>query len=311
MKNDRLTVWRQAHAQAALTSLGDLCRNPLGSFLAWLIIAIALVLPGILALILVNLQQLNHNWKGNVPTISAYLQPHVSLVQQDKMLRQISNWPEVEHVRQITPDQALQQVQSVTQLTDLPDVLPQNPLPPVLVVRPQSSHVAKATLEQLKNRLAQTPGVDFVQLDLSWVEKWLAILEMGKRLVFSVAFLLGVGVLLIVGNTVRLSLLKHKRDINILSLIGATASFIRRPFLYRGFWLGLGGGLLAVAILSFLQHRLGAAVYRIAKLYNSPFQLQGMTVTTAIILLVAVGILGILGALVACWRVRPSADINN
>ena len=309
MKTSRWVAWRQAHGQAAVTSLGELCRNPVSSFLAWLIIAIALALPGVLSIVLSNVAQLNAKWQGNVPTLSVYLQPQ-SLGQQEALQQQINSWTTVANTRRITPQQALQHLQAVTQLTDLDQVLPKNPLPTVLVVRPKSTAVQEETLAGLKERLAKIRGVDFVQLDMRWVQRLLAFLQVGKDLTLYLAVLLAAGVLLIVGNTIRLSLLRHKRDIDVLSLIGATAGFIRRPFLYRGFWLGLGGGLVAVAILSVLQNYLGSAVSRVADLYGSQFRLHGLSGTASFYLIFGSGLLGVLGAYIACWRVRHSAEIG-
>lgn len=309
MKTNRLVAWKQAHVQAALTSMGELCRNPVSSFLAWLIIAIALALPGVLGIILGNVQQLNASWQGNVPTLSVYLKP-LPLAQQEALQRQIGSWGVVASTRRISPQQALQHLQAVTQLTDLDQVLPKNPLPTVLVVRPKSSAVQAQTLVGLKERLGQVRGVGFVQLDMRWVQRLLAFLQVGKDLTLYLAVLLAAGVLLIVGNTIRLSLLRHKRDIDVLSLIGATASFIRRPFLYRGFWLGLGGGLVACLILFILQAYLGSAVSRVADLYGSQFRLHGLSGVSSLYLILGAGSLGILGAYLACVRVRPCAKIS-
>lgn len=310
MKINRMAAWRQAHAQAALTSLGELCRAPISSVLAWLIIAIALALPGVLALVLSNVKQLNASWQGNVPTVSVYLKKQ-PLAQQEQLQQKISGWQGVAQVRRISPQQALNHLQAVTQLKDLDKVLPSNPLPAVLVVRPQAASVQTTTLSQLKAQLGELRGVDFVQLDMRWVERLLAFLQVGERFTLYLGALLGLGVLLIVGNTIRLSLMRHRRDIDVLSLIGATAGFIRRPFLYRGFWLGIGGGAVACLILFSLQAYLGDSVNHVAQLYGSQFHLQGLSGVSAVYLVFVSGILGVLGARIACWRVRPSKEIGS
>jgi cell division transport system permease protein len=309
MKTNRVAAWRQVHGQAALQSLGDLCRHPVSSLMAWIIIAIALALPGVLALVLGNVKALNSNWQGNVPTLSVYLRTQ-SQPQQLSLQAEINRLPQVSSTRRISPEQALAHLQAVTQLTDLDQVLPKNPLPTVLVVRPRQQAVHEASLAQLKGQLARLRGVDFVQLDMRWVQRLLAFLQIGERLTGYLAVLLSLGVLLIVGNTIRLSLLRHRRDIDVLSLIGATAGFIRRPFLYRGFWLGLGGGVIACLLLLLLQQYLGGAVNHLADLYGSTFRLEGLSAGTSVYLILGSALLGILGARIACWRVRPSTDIS-
>jgi cell division transport system permease protein len=170
MKTDQLSAWRQAHGHAALLSLGELCRRPVSSLLAWLIIAIALALPGVLALVLGNLKEMNVRWQGNIPTLSVYLQTQSS-DDEAQLESEISHLPDVASFRKITPEEAMQQLQRVTQLTDLDQVLPHNPLPTVLVVRPRHSAVQQATLSALKDQLSGLNGVDFVQLDMRWVER--------------------------------------------------------------------------------------------------------------------------------------------
>lgn len=308
MKTNRVSAWRQAHSQAAMLSLGELCRHPLGSLLAWLIIAIALALPAMLGLMFANMKTLNANWQGNVPTLSVYLK-NISPSQQQALQQEMNQLPLVAMTRLITPQEALTHLQAVTQLTDLDQVFPQNPLPAVLVVRPKQQAVQESSLANLKLQLSQLEGVDFVQLDMLWVQRLLAFLKIGQRLTTYLSLLLGLGVLLIVGNTIRLSLLRHQRDIGVLSLIGATAGFIRRPFMYRGFWLGLGGGVIACIILWLLQIFLSSAVNHLSDLYNSQFRLQGLSVFASIGLIAVAAVLGVLGARIACWRVQAGADV--
>jgi cell division transport system permease protein len=309
MKKKAFSARLQGHRQAAFFSLEEIYLKPVSSLLAWLIIAIALALPGVLAIVLGNIKQLNTSWQGNVPTLSVYLQPQ-SEAQQQALQRKIKKLEGVENTQTITPEEALRHLQSVTQLTDLEQVLPKNPLPTVLVVRPEKTAIHEKSLASLKTQLENLEGVDFVQLDMRWVERLLAILEMGEKLTDYLAFLLSAGVLLIVSNTIRLNLMRHRRDIDVLSLIGATAGFIRRPFLYRGLWLGLGGGVIACIIFFLLEFYLGSAVDKVAFLYGSSFKMHGLSVLDSLYVVVVASFLGVLGARLACWRVRPRAEIS-
>ena len=309
MKRSSWVSWRQAHARAASLSLGELFRRPLASLLAWMMIAIALSLPAVLLLLLDNVKQLDQLWQGRAPTASIYLkampQAQVLSLQAD-----IGAIDAIASTRRIDPQQALAHLQEVTGLRDLEQVLPKNPLPTVLVVTPKRSALTSESLVPLKLQLKQFAGVDFVQWDLAWVNRMLAFIDLGERFVIGLSILLGLGVLLIVGNTIRLSLLRHRREIDVLSLVGATCAFIRRPFLYRGFWLGLGGGLLACVCLVLLQMSLSGPVDYLAMLYHSSFQLRGLSVGSLSAWVLGASLLGVLGSYLACGRLRPRPDLS-
>ena len=95
------------------------------------------------------------------------------------------------------------------------------------------------------------------------------------------AGLLGVGVVLIVGNTIRLDILNRRAEIEVMKLVGASDGFTRRPFLYSGIWYGLGGGLMALILVALAAAVLARPVDTLAKAYGSQFHLKGLGFTTA------------------------------
>jgi cell division transport system permease protein len=154
-------------------------------------------------------------------------------------------------------------------------------------------------MDTLASELKQLREVDIVQLDTAWVERFNAILDAVRRGVWVVGLLLAVGVAIIVGNTIRADIQSRRAEIEITKLVGGSDAFVRRPFLYSGFWYGFGGSLLALLITLIIVGLLAAPVRRLAALYGSDFRLAGLGWENSLWLL-ALGVgLGWIGSLLA------------
>jgi cell division transport system permease protein len=119
---------------------------------------------------------------------------------------------------------------------------------------------------------------------------------------FIAAALLGVGVLAAIGNTIRLEIQARRAEIEVTKLVGGSNAFVRRPFLYAGVLYGLGGALLAWAILALVLLILREPVASLARLYGSRFELQGLAPEDVAVLLGAGFVLGWLGAWISAAR---------
>jgi cell division transport system permease protein len=131
------------------------------------------------------------------------------------------------------------------------------------------------------------------------VERFNAILDTVRRGVWVVGVLLAIGVAIIVGNTIRADIQTRRAEIEITKLVGGSDAFVRRPFLYSGFWYGFGGSLLALVITLAIVALLAAPVRRLAALYGSDFRLAGLGFENSLWLLGAGVALGWLGSLLA------------
>ena len=146
------------------------------------------------------------------------------------------------------------------------------------------------------------PGVAQAQFDLEWVRRLDAILRLAQRGVLILALLLGIAVLLVVGNTIRLAILSRRAEIEVIKLIGGTDAFIRRPFLYAGLFQGLFGGLLAWILVAASLALLAGPVRDLAGLYGSGFELAGLGLRAGAILLLGGAFLGWTGSRLAVGR---------
>jgi len=207
------------------------------------VIGIALALPAGLHVLLQNVQQLSTGWEGTAQ-MSLFIKQDVSEKRIQKLAKKLRGWDGVAEVRYISREQALEEFRKLSGFGDALNSLNENPLPAVLVVRPTSETAEPAQMEFLLGKVRELKPVDLAQLDMEWVRRLSGIIELGKRGVLLLGSLLSLAILLVIGNTIRLTILSRRDEIVVTKLIGATNAFIRRPFLYtvHGSSTGLGSG---------------------------------------------------------------------
>lgn len=298
---DRLDAWLAHHSTTAIESLLRLLRSPLQSLLTWLVVAVAVALPAALYVVLSNVQNLGYSWQES-SQLSVFIQrdarPEAVRSLRDALLAR----PDVEAVEHIPPDAALEEFKRYSGLGRVIESLEQNPLPDVLLVQPGEKGAGPEALEQLQAALEKELLVAEVRVDMAWVKRLQQLMQLGQRAVLALAGLLALGVLLAIGNTIRLAIENRRDEILVVKLVGGTDAFVRRPFLYTGFWYGLGGGLLALVLLALGLWWLSGPVGQLAAAYQSEFRLSGLDWATSIQLVLLAGLLGLTGAWLAVAR---------
>ncbi|WP_455217589.1 permease-like cell division protein FtsX [Kaarinaea lacus] len=297
----RVNAYFTHHLWVLVSSLGVLWRTPFATFMTAAVIGIALALPAGLHVLLQNVQRLSTGWEGTAQ-MSLFIKQGVAEKQIQSLAEKLRSWEGVADVRYISRKQALEEFRELSGFGGALDSLDENPLPAVLVVRPTSEAADPAQMERLLARVRDLEPVDLAQLDMEWVRRLSGIIELGKRGVLLLAGLLALAILLVVGNTIRLTILNRRDEIVITKLIGATNAFIRRPFLYTGFWYGLMGAILAWVLVGTLLGLLSDPVSRLSFLYNSQFSLGGLDLETSSILVGSGILLGLLGSWLAVGR---------
>lgn len=296
-----LSVLGIRHAQALLGSLGRLQRNPLATMLTLLVIGLALALPAALGLFVINAQSATGGF-GRAIDLSVYLKSGVPLAKAQQLAAGARERPGIAQVTVIPADEGLKEFRQYSGFGAALDALQSNPLPHVLHVIPSANASSAADLESLRRYFAAWPEVDIVQLDTEWVLRFNAILAVLRRLVLIAAVLLGAGVLAVVGNTIRLEILNRKAEIEVTKLVGGSNAFVRRPFLYTGLIYGVGGAVLAWAILETAVLVLDRPVRTLAQLYGSQYALQGPSAQVLAVLFGGGMALGWLGAWISAHR---------
>ncbi len=299
-KTGRLSGWFRRHGSTAAAALGRLSRQPFASLMTVLVIAITLALPAAMHLVIKNAQSISASW-DNALDFSVYLNKDITLEQATRLANIVGQRADVESVTLVAADDALAEFRELSGFGEAVDQLTANPLPHTLVVRPADSNT-EVTMGMLNEELGNLPEADFVQVDTEWVQRFHAILAILERAILMGAVLLGAAILVIIGNTIRLDIQNRRDEIEVTKLIGASNAFVRRPFLYSGFWYGLLGGLLALALVAYGLYVIEEPVARLSGLYERRLIVLSLDLRESA-LIVGVGVLlGLVGSWIAATR---------
>lgn len=293
-------LWRyfQAHLLAFQISFRNLAITPLASFTTMAAIGVSLCLPCGLYLFIKNIHHISKGWDQGA-AITLYIEPKATQNQIHAILDKIDDYPFVEKTIFLTPEMALKEFQEASNLKDMLRLLPENPLPAVINIKINTKMAQRDALLEMKNTLAKFPRVKEAAFDYDWVEKLNVFLNFGKMLSNCLYFIIGLGVVLMVGNTIRLALERHRDEIEVLNLVGATNAYIRRPFLYRGLLYGGLGGVIATLMMNFVIHHLKDPAQALSSLYQGVFMLDTLKFHDTVMLLAASAGLGWVGAAIA------------
>jgi len=284
----RVGTWFDHHLYSFVASLGRVGRKPWATALTVGVMAIALALPLGLWLVLGNVAR----FSGDVQRsreISVFLQPGVDAAHAQVLVQTLRGRGDIGKVELRTPTQGLEELRA-SGLGEAISAAGANPLPSLLIVTPNGDEALLAA------SLQRLPEADLVQHDAVWRQRLDGWLRFGTRVALVLAALLGLGALLVVGNTVRLDIQSRREEIGVLQHLGATDGFIRRPFLYLGAWYGLSAGVFAIALLPLAAAALRAPLAELAASYGSRFVLEGFDPATAAGVVFGAALLGWLGA---------------
>lgn len=299
-RTGRLSGWFVRHTSTAIAALGRIWRQPFASLMTILVIAVTLALPAAMHVVVKNARSISASW-DNALDFSVYLKTNTSLEQATRLADIVGQRADIESVRLVSAEDALTEFREQSGFGEALDQLQDNPLPHTLVVRPAASNT-EVSMGLLNEELGNLPEADFVQVDTEWVRRFHAILAILERAILMGAALLGVAILVIIGNTIRLDIQNRREEIEVTKLIGASNAFVRRPFLYSGFWYGLTGGLLALLLVWYGLYALADPVSRLAGLYDSAFDVLALDAAESF-LIIGCGIgLGLIGSWTAATR---------
>ncbi len=289
------------HTHALLSSAGHLTRAPVATIFTVLVMGLALALPLGLDVLVRNVRTATGDFSGAV-SLSVFLKTGVAEARAQQLARTARDRPGVASVQLITATQALAEFRAQSGFGAALDALEDNPLPHVLAITPRPANSNPADMESLRRYLKAWPEVDTVQLDGDWVARFNAILALLQRSLLIAAGLLALGVVAVVGNTIRLEIQNRRAEIEVTKLVGGTNGFVRRPFLYTGALYGCLGGLTAWLVVMVAIHLLTPATSQLARSYGSTFSLAGPGIRDLQLLLAGSTVLGWLGSWLAAAR---------
>ncbi|NQZ81198.1 MAG: cell division protein FtsX [Colwellia sp.] len=309
--SERVVALTIRHLQQAIGSLGDLWRTPFTSIMTVLVLGISLTLPATLHLFVKNAKTVTEQW-GSASEITLFLKLSVNDKSAKNLVRRIRLNPDVAKVDYISADQALEEFKLLSGFGQALEYLDDNPLPATVLVTPTKRASQAQAARDLLASLEKEREVDQGKLDLEWLSRLEAMAVLIEDMVIGIALLLCLSVVLIIGNTIRLAILNQKDAIAVMKLVGATDSFIQRPFLYSGIWYGILGGILACFCVALLAQYLTGALQHLTSLYQSNFILQGLSFSEVLTLIAAAVFLGLLGSYISVRQhiraIEPTAD---
>ena len=299
--------WLRQHLLAIADAFKHLARTP-GSFaLNVLVVAIALTLPFAGLTVLDNVRPLSEQLAVE-PEISVFMAmdtPRERVTALGAQIRRVvqesGNTGRLEFVPR---ERALNVLKDKTGLSDAITALGDNPLTDGYVLKLSSVKNAAdaARVDALAVRLKALPGVEYVQIDSAWVKRLAALMQVLRLALLFLAATLGVVVVAVVFNTIRLQVMTQRDEIEVCRMFGATNAYIYRPFYYTGALLGLCAGAAALGAVALSLLPLNDAIADCARLYASEFRLTPLDMPTAAALLAASAGLGLLGTLLSVRR---------
>lgn len=296
---DRYRAFTRHHRLTLRDSLQRALREPLQTLMTSTVIAIALSLPALLYLMVDNIRQLESNFQS-FAQITVYVNKSASQRALSGLDDQLTEMSDIAEVTYISPQQALEEFKQASGFGQALQYLEENPLPPVFLVEPKlAQHSAVDKTSELVRELQKLPLVEDVQIDMLWLQRLRNLTDLGQKIALALAGILGVGVLLIIGNTIRLAIHSRRDEIVIIKLVGGTDAYVRRPFLYAGLLLGLFGALISSLILTAGILWLGQSIDSLSQLYSSQYALRGPGPSGVAGLFATGGLLGIGGAWLA------------
>jgi len=299
------------HLQQGIGSLGDLWRTPFTSIMTVLVLGISLTLPATLHLLVKNAKSVSEQW-GSASEISLFLKFSVNDKAAENLVQRIRLYPEVAQVEYISAEQALNEFKVLSGFGQALDYLSTNPLPATVLVTPTKRASKTQAAKELLTKLEQEREVDQGKLDVEWLVRLEAMTKLIEDIVIGIAVLLCFSVVLIIGNTIRLAILNQRDAIAVMKLVGATDSFIQRPFLYSGVWFGVLGGLVAVFCVGLLAQYFTGALLQLTDLYQSNFTLIGLSFFEMMMLILFAVLLGLAGSFLSVRKhirsIEPTAD---
>jgi len=294
-----MSLWLRLHAHAFNEALRRLGAQPFAAASSLLVLAVAIALPVIAAVVVRSAGSLTASVETD-PHVNVYLALDATDADVKRIESALRSQPQALSVRFIPREQALAELKATTHLADLLSSLDRNPLPHAFTVRVRADDPAK--LAQAREAWSKLPGVDQVVADFEWSERLRRWVRFADRVLAVVAAVLAAAVAFIVGHLVRLQVVSRREEISLSQLVGATASDVRRPFLYHGLLEGAAAGVIALGLAWAAAAWLGSELGALTPAYATELKVVFLTAEGCAAVLGLSGALGLAGAWWAVGR---------
>jgi cell division transport system permease protein len=264
------------------------------------ITAIMLIL-GLFFIIMVNVNSIVENVKSDFDTVQVYLLDETDEVRTQEIMNEFKNMPDVEEVSYLTKDEAMESFRNNWgDSAYLLDNIKENPLPNTVVVTVPNVESADSLVAQAKSM----PGVEDLNYYKDTVEKLMQVtnfIQIGALIV--IIFLVFISII-VVSNTIKLTVLAREKEINIMKYVGATNWYIRGPFLVEGMIIGALSAIVSVGIVAAFYHWLiGIIGTELVLIFSTSLLPEQHLASNLVIIFLALGIsIGACGSIVSMRR---------
>jgi len=294
--------WAYTRRGYALSQgLRQLRSRKLSSMATLLVLGFTLALPALILFTASSLAELGNKSVGE-ESVTAYLTMQTPDLDGAEIANELQSQVGIKAARYVSRTEALAIFNEQSDIGAAIDVLGQNPLPGAIIIYPDTNALSESAVQQLANRIQALDAVDSVQFDLLWVQRLQALLNLAHNVGWLLAGFLTLTALLVVGNTIRLELLRRQNEIDVSRLLGANRSFLNRPLIYTGALYGFLGGIIACSIALLAMFWLRAPAAELAHLYSSEFALILPTASQLAMVVAAATLLGLVGAILTLYQ---------
>lgn len=253
------------HVESARTALKQLTRQPVGTILTLLMLAVAMTLPLFMYLGIQSGQSVLGKLNES-PQITIYMETAAAQSDSETVRSLLTRDKRLDNIRFISKEDGLEELQSNLD-QNLISMLDGNPLPDVFIVTPDPA-TTPDQMQAIYRDITKLPMVESANMDTEWVQTLYQINEFIRKILWFLSLTLGMAFVLVAHNTIRLQILSRKEEIEITKLLGAPASFIRRPFLYQAMWQSILSAAVSLGLCSWLLSAVRPLVDAIFKPYG-------------------------------------------
>lgn len=295
--------WFRHHRYALRVAVRRLRGHPFSTLITIVVIALTLAVPIIGAALLASGQPLARQI-AVAPELTVFIKADTAQKDQSALLDRIRDTAgeNITSARLQSREQALKTLRADPTWAQALDALPDNPLPDAIVVTLRDSDSLADKAGSLAKQWRNWPHVDHVQLDSEWVRRLESLLGFAHWGLGMLGLGVAIVVLATVFNTVRLQALTQREEIAVARLVGATESFVRRPFLYLGALTGLAASALAIILAKLALIPLDVALGRLAQSYGIEWSLHMPDAASLVLAAVVVALLGAIAARLSVTR---------
>jgi cell division transport system permease protein len=226
-------------------AFGSLKRNYFMTIAALVTVLLSMAVLGVVMVFASSIDGMLKDLKSKVE-ITVFLKDTASADTIEALQAQIVSWPEVKNSEFVSKDKALERLRE--EFKDHPEILDSlssNPLPASFEISLKDPEKVDAVAA----RFTGNTNVDEVQYGKEIAERIFQVTSTIRNVMLVFLILLGAVSILLISNTIRLSIFARRREVEIMKLVGATNWFIRWPFVIEGVTVGLVGAGLALALV--------------------------------------------------------------